>query len=77
MSVKRYDIEAYLFSDDCHWETIESVEGDFVYASDYDELRNRTKQFIAALSNVVELDFYESEDLNTYTLTETALKELL
>ena len=41
------------------------------------ELRNRAKQFIVALGNVVKLDFYESEDLNTYTLVETALKELL
>ena len=28
MSVKRYDIEAYLCYDDCCWETIESVERD-------------------------------------------------
>ena len=77
MSVKRYDIDAYSSFEAANWTLVESEFGDFVYASDYDELRNRAKQFIAALGNVVELDFYESEDLNTYTLAETALKELL
>ena len=51
MSVKRYDIEAYLYYDDCRWETTESVDGDFVYASDYDELRSR----VARLEGVVRM----------------------
>ena len=46
MSVKRYDIEAYLYYDDCRWETTESVDGDFVYASDYNELRERVAWMI-------------------------------
>ena len=77
MSVKRYDVEAYSWFGTAHWNLVESEVGDIIRAYDYDELRNRTKQFIAALGNIVELDFYESEDLNTYTLAETALKELL
>ena len=52
MSVKRYDIEAYLYYDDCRWETTESVDGDFVYASDYDELRERVRNMLANLDMV-------------------------
>ena len=38
MSVKRYDIEAYSSFEAANWTLVESAVGDFVYASDYDEL---------------------------------------
>ena len=41
MSVKRYDVEAYSWFGTAHWTLVESVDGDFVYASDYNELRER------------------------------------
>ena len=56
MSVKRYDIEAYLYYGNSRWETIESVEGDFVYASDYDELRERVRKMLATLDMVIVFD---------------------
>ena len=41
MSVKRYDIEAYSYFEAASWTLVESEIGDFMYASDYDELRER------------------------------------
>ena len=41
MSVKRYDIEAYSYFEAANWELVESEVGDYVHASDYDELRER------------------------------------
>ena len=41
MSVNRYDIDAYSYFEAANWTLVESAVGDFVYAFDYDELRER------------------------------------
>ena len=51
MSVKRYDIDAYSHFEAANWDLVESEVGDFVYASDYDELRERVKKMIDAYRN--------------------------
>ena len=45
-SVKRYDVEVYSWFGIAHWKLVESKVGDFVYASDYDELRKRVAWMI-------------------------------
>ena len=46
MSVKRYDIDAYSSFEAANWTLVESEVGDFVYDSDYDELRERVAWMI-------------------------------
>ena len=75
MSVKRYDIEAYLYYDDCRWETTESVDGDFVYASDYDELRSRVARLEEALREICDYDSYKHPDESLIALRDAAIKE--
>lgn len=82
MSVKRYDIEAYLYYDDCRWETAESVDGDFVYASDYDELRERVEWMLECddcpLRNSTEPEKWGFEALwETRYAARKAVEELL
>ena len=52
MSVKRYDIDAYSSFEAANWTLVESEIGDFVYASDYDELRERVRNMLANLDMV-------------------------
>ena len=56
MSVKRYDIEAYSWFGTAHWNLVESEVGDFVYASDYDELCERVRKMLATLDMVIVFD---------------------
>ena len=53
MSVKRYNLLAVEYYDGAICEEIESECGDWVLASDYDELRNAVSAMIAALSKGV------------------------
>ena len=46
MSVNRYDIDAYSYFEAANWTLVESAVGDFVYAFDYDELRERVAWMI-------------------------------
>ena len=56
MSVKRYDIDAYSSFEAANWTLVESEIGDFVYASDYDELRERVRKMLATLDMVTVFD---------------------
>ena len=49
MSVKRYDIDAYSSFEAANWTLVESEVGDFVYASDYDELNAKYKRALFVL----------------------------
>jgi hypothetical protein len=56
VSVKRYDIDAYSWFGTAHWTLVESEVGDFVYASDYDELRERHNALVSAVARLRKLD---------------------
>ena len=49
MSVKRYDIDVYSSFEAANWTLVESEVGDFVYASDYDELNAKYKRALFVL----------------------------
>ena len=51
MSVKRYNLLAVEYYDGAICEEIESECGDWILASDYDELRGRVKKMIDAYRN--------------------------
>lgn len=56
MSVKRYDVDAYSWFGTAHWNLVESEVGDFVYASDYNELCERHNALVEAVARLRKLD---------------------
>ena len=86
MSVKRYDIDAYSHIEAANWDLVESEVGDFVYASDYDELRERVewmleigetgRWLLSAESGSVFADALE-ESFASYEAARKAVEELL
>ena len=75
MSVKRYDIEAYSYFEAASWTLVESEVGDFVYASDYDELRERYNALVEALQEICDYDSYKHPDESFIALRDAAIKE--
>lgn len=56
MSVKRYSFDCYTFSEAARLHVDEFDDGDYVLASDYDELCERVRNMLATLDMVIVFD---------------------